>query len=335
MSEDEVYNVEKIVSHTHKDIDNGRDPLPQACGRKSGYCKKEFDRHRIRRYFVKWQGYPSSDNTWEPAEEKYEEIPLIIDTYWNKFAEKYIPPKTDKIAEKKIEQKKKIVAFADSESDGEASPKKPLKTSVVVDMTKKSKKKKHKKDKTRNMDKTDMKKNEKGRTTTKKSKRDKIKLIPQKCTKDNPYAKQEEEKKKKKQFKEKHRERTTEKIIPKSASKKRKLVSPEPIVRTVGVDENGNKIRIRVQDGDQKIRLFSREGVKPADIIKYKNLKVTRFVRGRQPIGSGFMLTYNKKGRLREYMLPVNSSSASRNLQKLFKGHIQAFIASRVAKSKK
>merc|ERR1711881_46783 len=99
-------------------------------------------------------------------------------------------------------------------------------------------------------------------------------------------------------------------------------VSNDKPVRTVGVDQNGNKIPLKL-DGDQKIKIFAQQD-KPADIIKMKNLKVTGFVRGR---GSsyGFQLSYEKHGKARIYLLPINSTDLSKNLQVVFRKHIVAW----------
>ena len=68
--DDGLFEVEKIVQHR------------QTPGKKDNY-----------QLFIKWFGYPASDNTWEPLQDIYETIPGMVDDYFLKENKKAIVDK--------------------------------------------------------------------------------------------------------------------------------------------------------------------------------------------------------------------------------------------------
>jgi hypothetical protein len=89
-AEEEIFEVEKIVHHTHEQKGSGKTPQP--CTQNLELCYEKFVvglmagwTHDPGCYFVKWLNFPSADNTWEKANEKIEEVPDLVDEYWRDF----------------------------------------------------------------------------------------------------------------------------------------------------------------------------------------------------------------------------------------------------------
>ena len=61
----EKWEVEKILNHTPKSAKS---------------------RDKVKAYHVKWKHYSLSDSTWENAKVKHQEIPILVDQYWDRIS---------------------------------------------------------------------------------------------------------------------------------------------------------------------------------------------------------------------------------------------------------
>jgi hypothetical protein len=86
-AEEEILEAEKIVDHTHE---KATGKTLQPCTQNSKLCYEKFVVGLMGTqdpgcYCVKWLNFPSTENTWESANEKIEEVTDLVDDYWRDF----------------------------------------------------------------------------------------------------------------------------------------------------------------------------------------------------------------------------------------------------------
>jgi len=78
-------------AYTRKELqvvpENERPPPDSVIrGRPERYVPEQILRHRIRKgqdqYLVKWERYPDTEATWEPASRLEEDVPDLIRKFW-------------------------------------------------------------------------------------------------------------------------------------------------------------------------------------------------------------------------------------------------------------